>query len=128
MGASLGKGANRMAIAAMANVVQCECANGATERRGLATHCRSPAAALCSPCVLYWLAVDKEELQAMQKKFKEIAQRQGNPSVINRYAGLRARAEPPAALSEEAYAALWLVFVVTPDADSSRHAETQSSI
>jgi Ca2+-binding EF-hand superfamily protein len=50
MGASLGKGANRMAIAAMANVVQ----------------------------------FDKEELQAMQKKFKEIAQRQGNPSVINR--------------------------------------------
>ena len=50
MGNQIGKGANRMAIAAMSNV----------------TH------------------VEKRELASMQSKFREIASREGNPSMITR--------------------------------------------
>jgi Ca2+-binding EF-hand superfamily protein len=50
MGNQVGKGANRMAIAAMSNV----------------TH------------------IEKRELAALQTKFKEIASREGNPSMISR--------------------------------------------
>ena len=50
MGNQIGKGANRMAIAAMSNV----------------TH------------------VEKREIAALQSKFKDIASRAGNPTIINR--------------------------------------------
>lgn len=50
MGNQVGKGANRMAIAAMSNV----------------TH------------------IEKRELASLQSKFREIANRQGNPQMINR--------------------------------------------